>query len=143
MKTEVESRSEIVVPDQRSSGFVPVSKPPMKIDWRVLGTWAVRGLVALAAVGRCGLVAHQSVACAMYSAVARRAARRSVRGCYGQRVHGSRAFGLESECVTGAPVFRTCSITYGQFSGRDVTALLEACRTLSTFCSSPTHPGNR
>ncbi len=56
MKTEAESRSEIVVPDQRSSGLVPGSFriPTMKIKWRALGTWAVRGLVALAVLGVVG-----------------------------------------------------------------------------------------
>ena len=56
MKTEAESRSEIVVPDQRSSGLVPGSLriPTIKIKWRALGTWAVRGLVALAVLGVVG-----------------------------------------------------------------------------------------
>jgi hypothetical protein len=51
MKTEAESRSEIVVPDQRSSGLFSGSLriPTMKIKWRALGT-----LVALAVLGVVG-----------------------------------------------------------------------------------------
>ena len=53
MKTDLKSRAEIGVSDQRSSGENPDlhRKPPMKIDWRALGSWAVRGLIALTLLG--------------------------------------------------------------------------------------------